>query len=145
MGNSATAGSCASTKRGATRAFGPGNAAIPEDYREVGQPVSIPGSMGTGSWVMAGDARAMTRSWGSACHGAGRSLSRHAAKRRISGGQLRRELEAKGIVIRCPSKAGLAEEAPFAYEDVDRVALVVEGAGLAHRVARLRPLGVIKG
>ncbi len=132
-------------RKGATRAFGPGSRDIPERYRAVGQPVFIPGSMGTGTWVMVGDARAATESWGSACHGAGRSMSRHAAKRKVTGGELRRELEARGIIVRCPSAAGLSEEAPFAYKDVDRVAAVVEGTGLARRVARLRPIGVIKG
>jgi tRNA-splicing ligase RtcB len=101
--------------------------------------------MGTASWVLVGDARSAKQSWSSACHGAGRTLSRHAAKRQVSGSQLRRELEGQGIVVRCPTSAGLAEEAPLAYKDVDRVALVVEGAGLARRVVRLRPLGVIKG
>jgi tRNA-splicing ligase RtcB len=101
--------------------------------------------MGTASWVLAGDAMSETRSWGSACHGAGRSMSRHAAKAQVTGAALRHELEAQGIVVRCPTNAGLAEEAPFAYKDVDRVAAVVEGARLARRVARLRPLGVIKG
>jgi tRNA-splicing ligase RtcB len=132
-------------RKGATRAFGPGSPDIPERYRAVGQPVFIPGSMGTGSWVLVGDARAATQSWASACHGAGRSLSRHAAKRQVTGSQLRRDLEQQGIIVRCPTSSGLAEEAPLAYKDVDRVALVVEGAGLARRVARLRPLGVIKG
>jgi tRNA-splicing ligase RtcB len=132
-------------RKGATRAFGPGHAELPEPYRAVGQPVFIPGSMGTASWVLAGDAMSETRSWGSACHGAGRSMSRHAAKAQVTGAALRHELEAQGIVVRCPTNAGLAEEAPFAYKDVDRVAAVVEGARLARRVARLRPLGVIKG
>lgn len=132
-------------RKGATRAFGPGSPDIPEQYRAVGQPVFIPGSMGTGSWVLVGDIRAGTQSWGSACHGAGRVMSRHAAKRQITGSQLRRDLEQQGIVVRCPTSVGLAEEAPFAYKDVDRVAIVVEGAGLARRVARLRPVGVIKG
>lgn len=132
-------------RKGATRAFGPGHPDIPERYRDVGQPVFIPGSMGTASWVLAGDVGSETRSCGSACHGAGRAMSRHAAKARVAGATLRRELEAQGIVVRCPSNAGLAEEAPFAYKDVDRVAHVVEGARLARRVARLRPLGVIKG
>ena len=132
-------------RKGATRAFGPGHPDLPEDYRVTGQPVFIPGSMGTASWVLVGDARSYARSWGSACHGAGRTLSRHAAKRQIAGGELRRQLEAQGIVVRCPSATELAEEAPIAYKDVDLVASVVEGAGLARRVARLRPLGVIKG
>ncbi|MGZ3331122.1 MAG: RtcB family protein [Gemmatimonadaceae bacterium] len=132
-------------RKGATRAFGPGSLDLPAHYRDVGQPVFIPGSMGTSSWVLVGDARAATESWGSACHGAGRALSRHAAKRTVTGSQLRRELEQQGIVVRCPTSSGLAEEAPLAYKDVDRVAQVVEGAGLARRVAQLRPLGVIKG
>jgi tRNA-splicing ligase RtcB len=132
-------------RKGATRAFGPGSPDVPERYRAVGQPVFIPGSMGTASWVLVGDARSISQSWGSACHGAGRTMSRHAAKRQVTGGALRRELEQQGIVVRCPTSAGLSEEAPFAYKDVDRVASVVEGAGLARCVARLRPLGVIKG
>ena len=132
-------------RKGATRAFGPGHPELPPEYREVGQPVFIPGSMGTASWVLVGSAQSETKSWGSTCHGAGRSLSRSAAKRTTTGAQLRRELEARGIVVRCPSNASLAEEAPLAYKDVDRVAEVVELAGLATRVARLRPVGVVKG
>jgi tRNA-splicing ligase RtcB len=132
-------------RKGATRALGPGHPELPRDYTNVGQPVFIPGSMGTASWVLAGMATSAERSWSSACHGAGRTLSRAAAKRQVTAGGLRRELEAQGIVVRCPSSAGLAEEAPIAYKDVDRVAEVVERAGLASRVARLRPLGVIKG
>lgn len=132
-------------RKGATRAFGPGHAELPAAYAGVGQPVFIPGSMGTASWVMAGMASAEARSWASACHGAGRALSRSAAKRSVTGAALRRELEARGIIVRCPSNSGLAEEAPLAYKDVDRVAAVVETAGLARRVARLRPMGIIKG
>ena len=132
-------------RKGATRAFGPGHPELPAPYRAVGQPVFIPGSMGTGSWVMAGSADAEDRGWSSACHGAGRALSRHAAARRVTGSALRKELESRGIVVRGASSRGLAEEAPFAYKDVERVAAVVEGARLARRVARLRPLGVIKG
>jgi len=131
-------------RKGATRAFGPDHPDVPPHYRAIGQPVFIPGSMGTASWVLAGDAMSETRSWGSACHGAGRALSRHDAKAQVTGATLRRELEAQGIVVRCPTHAGLAEEAPLAYKDVDRVAEVVERARLARRVARLRPLGVIK-
>src|SRR5512144_110210 len=101
--------------------------------------------MGTASFVLAGAHGAMDRSFGTTCHGAGRRLSRTAAKKRISGSQLRRELAAHGIVVRCPTNSGLAEEAPFAYKDVERVVAVVEQAGLARRVARLRPLGVVKG
>jgi tRNA-splicing ligase RtcB len=132
-------------RKGATRAFGPSHPEMPAAYRQVGQPVFIPGSMGTASWVLAGLDTSDERSWGSACHGAGRRLSRTAAKRQVSGADLRRELEAQGIVVRAASNAGLAEEAPFAYKDVDAVAEVVEGAGLARRVARLRPFGVVKG
>jgi tRNA-splicing ligase RtcB len=101
--------------------------------------------MGTASFVLVGRPGAMERSFGTTCHGAGRRMSRTGARRQITGAELRRELEAEGIVVRCPSNRGLAEEAPFAYKDVDRVVAVVEGAGLAGRVARLEPLGVVKG
>jgi tRNA-splicing ligase RtcB len=132
-------------RKGATRAFPAGSPDVPSAYQAVGQPVFIPGSMGTSSFVLAGEPGAMERSFGTACHGAGRRLSRTAAKRQVTGAQLRRELAEQGIVVRCPSNSGLAEEAPFAYKDVERVVAVVEQAGLARRVARLRPLGVVKG
>ncbi len=132
-------------RKGATRAFGPGSPDIPSAYRAVGQPVFIPGSMGTSSFVLAGREQAMQRSFGTTCHGAGRRLSRTGARRQITGAELRRRMEADGIVVRCPSNRGLAEEAPFAYKDVERVVDVVERAGLAARVAQLRPLGVVKG
>jgi tRNA-splicing ligase RtcB len=132
-------------RKGATRAFPAGSEDIPAAYRGVGQPVFIPGSMGTSSFVLAGEPAAMERSFGTTCHGAGRRLSRTAARKRIGGAELRRELESRGIVVRCPSPKGLAEEAPFAYKDVDRVVGVVERAGLARRVARLAPIGVVKG
>jgi tRNA-splicing ligase RtcB (3'-phosphate/5'-hydroxy nucleic acid ligase) len=132
-------------RKGATRAFPAGSKDIPDAYREVGQPVFIPGSMGTASFVLAGEPGSMEHSFGTTCHGAGRRLSRTAARKRIHGHELRRELEARGIVVRCPSPKGLAEEAPFAYKDVDRVVRVVERAGLARRVARLVPIGVVKG
>ncbi|HXF98150.1 MAG TPA: RtcB family protein [Gaiellaceae bacterium] len=132
-------------RKGATRAFPAGSPEIPAAYRGVGQPVFIPGSMGTASFVLAGEPRSLERSFGTTCHGAGRRLSRTAARKRIGGKELRRELEARGIVVRCPSPKGLAEEAPFAYKDVDRVVEIVERAGLARRVARLVPIGVIKG
>jgi tRNA-splicing ligase RtcB (3'-phosphate/5'-hydroxy nucleic acid ligase) len=133
-------------RKGATRAFGPGRAAeLPADYARTGQPVFVPGSMGTGSWVLCGQDGSEEASFGSACHGAGRRLSRHAARRLVSGAELRRRLEAQGIVTRCPSSRGLAEEAPLAYKDVDRVVEVIERAGIARRVARLVPLGVLKG
>jgi len=119
-------------RKGATRAF-------------PGQAVFIPGSMGTSSFVLAGEQGSMERSFGTTCHGAGRRLSRTAAKKQIHGKDLRRQLEERGIVVRCTSNAGLAEEAPFAYKDVERVVEVVERAGLARRVAQLEPLGVVKG
>ncbi len=132
-------------RKGATRAFPPGSTEIPRAYREVGQPVFIPGSMGTSSFVLAGREGAMERSFGTTCHGAGRRMSRTGARREVTGAELRRRLEAQGIVVRCPSNRGLAEEAPFAYKDVERVVAVVERAGLAARVAQLVPLGVVKG
>ncbi len=132
-------------RKGATRAFPPGSDEIPGAYRFAGQPVFIPGSMGTRSYVLAGRPPAMERSFGTVCHGAGRRMSRTRARRQITGAELRRQLEHAGIVVRCPSNRGLAEEAPFAYKDVDRVVAVVERAGLAARVAELRPIGVIKG
>lgn len=132
-------------RKGATRAFPPGAPDLPRAFSATGQPVFIPGSMGTSSFVLAGRPGSMERSFGSACHGAGRTMSRHAATRRIGGAELRRLLAAEGIVVRCPSNRGLAEEAPFAYKDVERVVSVVERAGLAARIARLVPLGVVKG
>jgi tRNA-splicing ligase RtcB len=132
-------------RKGATRAFPPGSTEIPRRYREVGQPVFIPGSMGTSSFVLTGRHGAMERSFGTTCHGAGRRMSRTGARREITGAALRHRLEAQGIVVRCPSNRGLAEEAPFAYKDVERVVAVVERARLAGRVAQLVPLGVVKG
>jgi tRNA-splicing ligase RtcB len=114
-------------------------------YRAVGQPVFIPGSMGTASYVLAGTDAALALSFGSTCHGAGRVMSRGEAKRSRTGAEVRRELEARGIVVRCPSSGELAEEAPTAYKDVERVVDVVHRAGLARKVARLRPVGVVKG
>ena len=132
-------------RKGATRAFPAGSPEIPAAFREVGQPVFIPGSMGTSSFVLVGRRGAMSRSFGTTCHGAGRRMSRTGARRKITGAELRRQLESQGIVVRCPSNRGLAEEAPFAYKDVERVVAVVEQAGLAGRVAQLVPLGVVKG
>lgn len=132
-------------RKGATRAFGPGAPGLPEEYVRVGQPVLVPGSMGTASWVLVGTEESMMRSFGSSCHGAGRVLSRNAAKRSVRGEQLQRELEADGILLRAGSMAGLAEEAPSAYKDVDAVVETVCGAGIARKVARLRPLLVVKG
>ena len=132
-------------RKGATRAFGPGTDVLPGAYRDVGQPVLVPGSMGTSSWVLVGTEGSMSQTFGSTCHGAGRTMSRHQAKRSVQGPALRQKLEAEGIRIRAGSMGGLAEEAPAAYKDVDRVVTVVHGAGLARRVARLTPLAVIKG
>jgi tRNA-splicing ligase RtcB len=132
-------------RKGATRAFGPGSEALPAAYRDIGQPVLVPGSMGTCSWVLVGTETSMSQAFGSTCHGAGRTMSRSQAKRSVQGPTLRRELEAGGIRVRAGSMAGLAEEAPAAYKDVDRVVNIVDGAGLARRVARLTPLAVIKG
>jgi tRNA-splicing ligase RtcB (3'-phosphate/5'-hydroxy nucleic acid ligase) len=132
-------------RKGATRAFPPGHRDIPPEYAAAGQPVFIPGSMGTSSFVLAGRPGAMERSFGTTCHGAGRRMSRTAVRKAVDGVALRRQLEARGIVVRAPSARGLAEEAPAAYKDVDRVVEIVERAGLAARVARLRPIGVVKG
>jgi tRNA-splicing ligase RtcB (3'-phosphate/5'-hydroxy nucleic acid ligase) len=132
-------------RKGATRAFPAGSDEIPEAYREVGQPVFIPGSMGTSSFVLAGEPGSVELAFGSTCHGAGRRLSRTGAKKEVSGAELRRELEGLGIVVRSPSNKGLAEEAPLAYKDVERVVEIVERAGLSRRVAQLVPIGVVKG
>ncbi len=132
-------------RKGATRAFGPGHPAVTPVYRAVGQPVLVPGDMGTASYVLVGTVDAMEESFGTSCHGAGRTMSRTAAKKKIHGGTLRQELEAQGIRVRAGSLAGLAEEAPDAYKDIDAVIEVVHGAGLARKVARLRPLAVMKG
>jgi tRNA-splicing ligase RtcB len=132
-------------RKGATRAFGPGYVGLPEEYRSIGQPVLAPGSMGTGSWVLVGTRGSMERSFGSTCHGAGRVMSRAKAKKSIRGDELRKRLEASGIQVRAGSMAGLAEEAPQAYKDVDEVVAAVAGAGIARRVARLIPVAVIKG
>jgi tRNA-splicing ligase RtcB len=132
-------------RKGATRAFPAGSEEIPEVYRAVGQPVFIPGSMRTSSFVLVGRQGAMEQSFGTTCHGAGRRMSRTGARHQITGAELRHQLEAQGIVVRCPSNRVLAEEAPFAYKDVERVVAVVEQAALAGRVAQLVPLGVVKG
>ena len=132
-------------RKGATRAFGPGSPGLPPEYRKIGQPVIIPGSMGTASWVLVGTEDSMTRSFGSSCHGAGRVMSRSRAKKEVRGDELRRELEKRGIEIRAGSMPGLAEEAPSAYKDVDMVVETVSRAGIAKKVARLKPVAVIKG
>jgi len=132
-------------RKGATRAFGPGNPEVPQDYRAVGQPVIIPGSMGTASFVLAGANRSMELSFGSSCHGAGRQMSRSEAKRRVDATSIINELEHRGIHIQAGSLKGVAEEAPQAYKDVESVVDVVHQAGIAKKVAKLRPLMVIKG
>lgn len=132
-------------RKGATRAFGPMQAGLPEEYLHIGQPVLVPGSMGTASWVLVGTNDSMERSYGSTCHGAGRVMSRSKAKHDVRGDRLRDELKQKGIHICAGSLAGLAEEAPQAYKDVDDVVETVSGAGIARKVARLRPLVVVKG
>ncbi len=130
-------------RKGATLALPPGHSDLPEDLRAEGQPVLVPGSMGTASHVLVGVDPG--GAFSSACHGAGRTMSRHAAARQIDGGELRRQLESTGIAVRARSTRGLSEEAPAAYKDVDEVVATCEHAGLARRVARLRPLGVVKG
>jgi tRNA-splicing ligase RtcB (3'-phosphate/5'-hydroxy nucleic acid ligase) len=132
-------------RKGATRSFGPGYEGLPADYRDVGQPVLVPGSMGTASYVLVGTQKAMELTWGSSCHGAGRVMSRTKARKKVRGHTLRNQLENQGIVVRAKSNKGLAEEAPQAYKDVSRVVEVVHGLGIARKVARLEPLGVIKG
>ncbi len=132
-------------RKGATRAFGPGSPDIPREYREVGQPVLVPGDMGRASWVLAGTAASPALSFCSACHGAGRAMSRTSAKKAVSVDDLKRDLLSMGVVVRSTTVKGLVEEAPLAYKDVDEVVDSTVRAGLGRKVARLRPLGVIKG
>jgi tRNA-splicing ligase RtcB len=130
-------------RKGATRAFGPGHPDLPDGLEDVGQPVLVPGSMGTASWVLAGTA--VNPAWASAAHGAGRVMSRKRAKAERRGADVRADLEDGGIAVRPGSVRLLSEEAPYAYKDVDEVVAVCDRAGLAAPVARLRPLGVVKG
>ncbi len=132
-------------RKGATRAFGPGDPGVPADYRDVGQPVLVPGSMGTASYVLVGTEKAMELTFGSTCHGAGRTMSRTQARKKVWGADLKKELEGRGIVVHAGSNKGLAEEAPLAYKDVSRVVEVVHNLGIARKVALLTPLAVIKG
>ncbi len=132
-------------RKGATRAFGPGSPGLPRDLADLGQPVLIPGSMGTESYVLTGTQASMQQTFGSTCHGAGRVMSRMKAKKTVRGEQLRQALQGQGIVVRAGSMAGLAEEAPQAYKDVSRVVEVVAQAGLGDKIARLEPIAVIKG
>jgi tRNA-splicing ligase RtcB (3'-phosphate/5'-hydroxy nucleic acid ligase) len=132
-------------RKGATRAFGPGRLEVPAEYRAVGQPVLIPGDMGTASFVCKGTAQALAETFGSTCHGAGRVMSRSQALKRAKGRSIARELADAGVVVRSQSPKTLGEEMPEAYKDVERVVGVMHGAGISPKVARLRPLGVVKG
>ncbi|MEM0043110.1 MAG: RtcB family protein [Thermofilaceae archaeon] len=132
-------------RKGATRAFPPGHPLVPRKYQSIGQPVLIPGSMGTASYILVGTQKAMEITFGSAPHGAGRVLSREEAKRRYRGSEIKDRLENRGIVVRAASMAVVAEEAPDAYKDVDRVADVADRAGMAKKVVRLVPIAVVKG
>jgi tRNA-splicing ligase RtcB len=132
-------------RKGATRAFPPNHEEIPSQYRKIGQPVIIPGDMGRASWVLAGRQGSMEQTFGTTCHGAGRAMSRTAAVKEAGGRRIDKELEAKGIIARAQSRRGLAEEQPKAYKNVDEVVEVVHKAGLSAKVARMRPIGVIKG
>ncbi|MDW8038214.1 MAG: RtcB family protein [Thermoguttaceae bacterium] len=132
-------------RKGATRSFPAGHPDVPERYQKIGQPVIIPGDMGRSSWILVGQPKSMEETFGSTCHGAGRVLSRHAAIQHARGRKIDQELAAKGIVAKCRNWKGLAEEHPDAYKDVSLVVDVVDKAGLAKKVARLRPIGVVKG
>lgn len=132
-------------RKGATRAFGPGSSVLPDNLRDLGQPVLIPGSMGTASYVLIGTKGAMEQTFGSTCHGAGRVMSRTKARKTIRGTALRDQLKSRGILICAGSMSGLAEEAPAAYKDVSRVVEVVHKLGIGRKIARLEPIAVIKG
>jgi tRNA-splicing ligase RtcB (3'-phosphate/5'-hydroxy nucleic acid ligase) len=132
-------------RKGATRAFGPGRPEVPAAYRDLGQQVLIPGDMGRASFVLLGTQGAMEQTFGSTCHGAGRVMSRTAAVRAASGRRIDKELAEAGVFARSRSRTGLAEEQPAAYKDVTEVVDVVHRAGISRRVARLRPMGVVKG
>jgi tRNA-splicing ligase RtcB len=131
-------------RKGATRAFPAGHPEIPERYRDVGQPVLIPGSMGTSSYILVGQKEG-EKAFYSTCHGAGRTMSRHEAIRTISGQEVLNNLQSKGITVKCWSLKGISEEAPMAYKNIDDVVEVVHQAGLSKKVAKLLPLAVIKG
>jgi tRNA-splicing ligase RtcB len=132
-------------RKGATRAFPPQHPEIPQAYRKIGQPVLIPGDMGRASWVLVGQPGSMAQTFGTTCHGAGRAMSRTAAIQEAGGRRIDKELEARGVIARAQSRRGLAEEQPKAYKNVDEVVDVVHRAGLSKKVARMRPIGVIKG
>lgn len=132
-------------RKGATRAFGPGHAELPDEYRDLGQPVIIPGDMGRNSYLLLGTAQALSETFGTTCHGAGRVMSRAEAVRSARGRSIEKELAQQGVIVMARGYKGIAEEQPAAYKDVNDVVRVVDNAGLAKRVARLRPIGVIKG
>ena len=132
-------------RKGATRAFPPGHPALCDAYKPFGQPILIPGDMGRASYVLSGASIAMEKTFGSTCHGAGRRLSRTAAMKAGRGRAIQKELGEKGIMVRSRGRSTLSEEMPDAYKDVSKVVDVVHGAGLAKKVARIRPMGVIKG
>ena len=132
-------------RKGATRAFPPGHPALPQKFRKTGQPVLIPGDMGTGSYVLVGTEKAMEKTFGSTCHGAGRVMSRAAAIKASKGRSIHREMEDRGVLVMSAAKGTLAEEIPEAYKDIDEVVNVVHGAGLSRKVAKLRAVGCIKG
>lgn len=132
-------------RKGATRAFPSGREDLPLKYRDLGQPVIIPGSMGTSSYICLSTSKAMADTFGSVCHGAGRVLSRTEAKKEKSGGKIRQELAKRGIIIKCRSERGIAEEGPHAYKDIDNVVEVVVLAGLIEKIAKVVPVGVLKG
>jgi tRNA-splicing ligase RtcB (3'-phosphate/5'-hydroxy nucleic acid ligase) len=132
-------------RKGATRAFGPGAADLPDAYRSIGQPVIIGGSMETGSALLVGTAHALAETFGSTAHGAGRAMSRAQAKRRVGGDHLISEMAERGIIVRAASKSGVAEEAGFAYKDLNEVARVVERLDVSRKVVSLRPIGNVKG
>jgi len=132
-------------RKGATRSFPPGHEALSDEYRNAGQPVIIPGDMGTASYVLVGTEKAMEETFGSTCHGAGRVMSRKAAKKASKGRAIQRELEDKGILVKWTGRATLAEEMPDAYKDISQVVEVVHEAGISKKVAKLKPIGVVKG
>jgi tRNA-splicing ligase RtcB len=132
-------------RKGATRAFPAGMEQVPEKYRQIGQPVIIPGSMGTASWILVGNKKSLDLSFGSTAHGAGRTMSRGAAKRSSTVEKVKAELDSKGIYIKALTKNGIVEETPLAYKDVDSVVNVSDKLGIATKVAKLVPIGVIKG
>jgi tRNA-splicing ligase RtcB len=132
-------------RKGATRAFPPGHPELPELYRHVGQPVLIPGDMGRASFILLGTEQAMIETFGSTCHGAGRVMSRHKAMKAAKGRAIWREMEDKGIIVRAAGRGTLAEEMSEAYKDISDVVDVVHRAGISKKVARLRPMGVVKG